>query len=246
MNEKGIYTEHVEPDTNACRTGEEEIRTEEPEEPVPTAIVRVKPEQDALVKAFYDQAVGLLDYAEKAVVETEEDYLLRVNDLTVIRTLRKALEEKRKEYTGPINEHLGDINAAFKTFTAPLAQADSITTKTMLDYRQKQTLIRQEQERINQLRIDAANAEMELKGELSESVDLVEVAPVAQKTTHSDLGSAGMTDCWKWEVIDFSLVPDEYKMINHAVLTPAAKSFKDTRTIPGIRIYNEPGIAVRR
>ncbi|GAI94168.1 unnamed protein product, partial [marine sediment metagenome] len=49
---------------------------------------------------------------------------------------------------------------------------------------------------------------------------------------------------WKWEVVDFALVPDSYKMINSGVLTPVVKASKGKIEIPGIRIFNEPIIAV--
>ena len=85
---------------------------------------------------------------------------------------------------------------------------------------------------------------MELKGELTESVNLVEVAPEVPKRVSTDMGTVAQRNNWKWEVIDFTIVPDSYKMINAGVLTPIVKASKGKIQIPGIRIFNEPGIVV--
>jgi len=202
-------------------------------------------ENDTEVKAFFDQAVGLREYAEDLVILTAEDLAPVTNDLSVIAKVKKGMKDKRESYVKPLKDRAAEFIEAFKILMAPVEKADSILREKMLTYNKEQERIRQEQEEINRLRIEAANKEMALKGELTESVDLVEVAPEAPKRVSTDMGTVGQRDNWKYEVIDFALVPDEYKMINPAVLTPAAKSYKDTRTIPGVRIFNEPIIAVR-
>ena len=207
-----------------------------------TAIVKVNPQVDLAVTALYGEAVTLLTYAEAAIIKTDADVKERTNDLSIIVNLKKAIEEKRKEYVGPINEHLKAVNDAFKSFTDPLVQADTITRKKVLDYRAEQNRVRQEQERINRLRIEAAQAEMKLKGELTESVDLIEVQPAAPSIIRTDLGTSSYVNRWKAEVVDFALLPDEYKLPNMPMLNSAARSYKDTRTIPGVKIYNEPDI----
>jgi hypothetical protein len=115
----------------------------------------------------------------------------------------------------------------------------------MLDFTREQDRIRSEQEEINRKRQEAAEAEMKLNGELSESVNLVEVSPEAPKTVATDLGTAGQRDNWKWEVVDFALLPDEYKVVDSSLLTAVAKKHHDQKPIPGVRFFNEPIIAVR-
>lgn len=209
-----------------------------------TAIVKVNPGIDAEVVAFYNEAIKMQEYASARTIANIEDTKIATNDLSLIAKIKKALEEKRKEYVKPLQDHVKDINEVFKTLMHPIEEADRITRTGMLDYQREQTRIRQEQERINQMRLDAAKAEMELKGELTESVGLVEVMPEAPKRVSTDMGTAGQRDNWKYEVIDFSLVDDQWKMINAGVLTPVVKASKGKIIIPGIRIYNEPIIAV--
>ena len=213
-------------------------------EPAPTALISIRPETDITVTSLYAEALTILRYAELREINIADDLKPATDDLSIISKIKKAFEEKRKEYLKPLQEHQQAIRTAFDTLLEPILQADKITRGKILAFQQEQEAKRKEEERINALRLEAARAEMELKGEIREPVDLVEVSPEAPKRVSTDMGTAGLRDNWKWEVLDFALVPDEYKMINPAVLTPAAKSYKDQRRIPGVRIYNEPIIAV--
>lgn len=214
-------------------------------EPAVVTLTLTHPDSDVLVVAFWKQAWGLMQYAEGLVIATGDDMKPAIDSLAVISKLKKAVEVKRKEYLQPFKEHIDEVNLAFKRLLEPILAADTITRDKMIVYNLEQERIRREQEEINRKRMEAAEAEMRLKGELSESVNLVEVTPEAPKTVKGDFGSAGMTDHWKYEVFDFALVPDDYKMINTGVLTPVVKASKGKITIPGIRIFNEPFVSVR-
>jgi len=251
MSNKGTCQKHGEfiltegcPQCLAEKRGESIPEVIEAETSTTTAIVQIEPQKDTEVINLYNEALKLQEYAESRVVATVDDMKPATDDLNIISKLKKALEEKRKEYTQPINDHLKAVNEAFKTLMEPIEQADSINREKILAFQLKQKLIREEQERINALRLEAAQKEMELKGEITESVDLVEVSPEAPKRVSTEMGTIGQRDNWKWEVMDFSLVPDEYKMINAGILTPVVKASKGKIVIPGIKIFNEPILAV--
>jgi len=227
------------PDPNAWRTGEEEVRTE------PETAVALRPGEDIEARNHYEEALRLLEYAEKRVIASLEDNKAASDDLTIISRLKKQMEVKKREYLDPLRVQAEAIRETYSTLMDPILAAEKLTKDKMLAYDSEQRRIRAAQEEINRKRIEAAQEEMKLKGELSESVNLVEVVPEAPKTIKTFMGTSGTKENWKWEVIDFALVPDTYKMINPAILTPTAKSYKDTRTIPGIRIYNDPIIATR-
>ena len=211
---------------------------------VDTALIQVNPQMDNAVIALHEQSLKLEQYATTLVITNNDDVKSATNDLSIISGLKKAIEEKRKEYTQPINDHLKAVNEAFKTFVEPLYRADRITRDKMLEYHQEQERIRLEQEEINRKRMEAAEAEMKLTGELSESVNLVEVIPEVPKRTSTDMGTAGLRDNWKYEVVDFASLPDEFKIADTAMLNSIAKKHHDQKQIPGVRFYNEPIIAV--
>ncbi len=201
--------------------------------------------EDVEVRGYYSDGVRLLDFAHCRVISTIEDNKAASDDLVIIADLKKKMEAAKKGYLDPPNEQIRAIRETYDLLMAPVLEAEKLTKDKMLAYNAEQERIRKETEDINRKRIEAAEQEMKLTGELSESVNLVAEVQPAPKKVSTMLGTSGQKDNWQWRVINFALVPDEYKIINPAILTPTAKSYKDTRTIPGIRIYNKPGIATR-
>ena len=206
-----------------------------------TAIIHVRPDADQVVTALYQEGVKLQQYAESRVIASIKDIKEATNDLSIIARLKKALEEKRVGYVAPINEHLKAVNAFFKSFVEPLNQADAITRRKVLEYRAEQERIRLEQERINRLREEAARAEMQLKGELTESVGLVQVRDEEPARYRTDSGTLGKAMVWKFEVVDFSLLPNEYKL---ADMVKIRKVVTAEVSIPGVKAWQEESLRV--
>ena len=213
-----------------------------PEIEVATALVKVKPEIDIQVLSFLAESNRLRDFAEARVITTADDLLPATDDLSLIAKLKKAMEDKRKEYVKPLQDHVKAVNDTFKTLMEPIETADSVTRGKILAFQLKQKLIREEQEKINALRMEAAKKEMELKGALTESVNLVEVIPELAKRTTTDMGSVGMRDHWTFEVVDFAFLPDEYKMPDATKIGKVVRA--GLHTIPGVKIWNEPTLAI--
>ena len=214
------------------------------EEPTTTAIA-FRPGEDVEVLSYYAEGQKLLDYAEGRYIRAIEDYKVAVDDLSIISRLKKAMESKRKEYIEPLKTQTDAINLTYMTLIEPVLRADKITRDKMLAYDTRVRAERAEQERINNLRMEAAKAEMALTGELTESVNLVEVTPEPAKTARTDLGTSSMTDRWTYEVIDETIIPREYLVIDHAQLSAIAKSHHDRKNIPGIKFVNKPIITMR-
>lgn len=206
-----------------------------------TAIIHVRPDADPRVTALYQEGVRLQQYAEARIIESDQDIKDATDDLSIIAKLKKAIEEKRKEYVVPIGDYLKAVNETFKQFTEPLNQADAITRRKVLDYRAEQERIRLEQEKINRLREEAARAEMQLKGELTEPVGLLKVQDEAPARYRTDSGTLGTGKVWKFEVVDFSLLPNDYKV---ADIVKIRKVVIAGATIPGVRAWQEESLRV--
>lgn len=213
--------------------------------PPTLATVRVQPGRDEAVVALLNEVTRIKEYADKRVVKTPQDDIDATNDLAAISELTKAVQDKRKEYVGPLNEHVKAINDAFKLLTEPLEQANKITRDKMTAYRLELQRIQREQEEINRKRIEAAEAEMKLKGELTESVNLVEVDE-APKLTRAEMGTSGLVDNWKFRIVDLEKLPREYMVPDEAMLNSIAKKQHDKKQVPGVEFYNEPGLRVTR
>jgi len=207
-----------------------------------TALVKVNPETDTQVLMFLAESNRLRDFAEARVITTVEDLQPANDDYIIIGKLKKAMEDKRKEYVKPLQDHVKSINDAFKTLMEPIEVADRITGEKILAFQLKQKLIREEQEKINALRLEAAQKDAALhNGEISEPVNLVEVIPEVSRRVSTDIGTTGQKDRWTFEVIDFALLPDEYKMPDATKIGKVVRA--GLHTIPGIKIWNEPILA---
>lgn len=211
-------------------------------EPQTTTLVQIAPAANAAVAILYQEGIRALQYAEARAVRTDDDVKAATDDLSIIAGRKKVMEEWRKDYTGPLNEHLKSVNEAFKKFIGPWNAADTLNRSKILVYRVEQERVRQEQERINSLRMEAAKAEMVLKGELSEPVALVPVADAAPTRYRTDVGTTGTAKVKKWEVVDLKLVPLEYMVIDATKVGRVVRA--GIPSIPGIRIYEEETLRI--
>ena len=208
-------------------------------------ILAKRPGSDMEVIGHFGEALRVLEFAKARVIATVEDVKLTNDDLALISKLKKAMETKRKSLLDPLKAQSDAIRETYTFLMAPVLEAGEIYREKMLAYNAEQDRIRKEQEEINRKRQEAAEQEMRLKGELSESVGLVEVMPEASKKVSTELGSSGQRDNWKWQVEDFALLPDEYKVVDGSMLTAVAKKHHDQKQVPGVRFYNKPIITVR-
>ena len=199
---------------------------------------------DAEVAVHHATGLKLLEYAQSMTISTLEESKLAVSDLASIATCKKAMEAKRKEKLAPHKEQVDAIQATYKELMAPVLEAESILKNKQLVFLNEQKRIQAEQERINQQRYEAAQSEMALKGELSESVNEIEVIE-APKTVHGAIGNSGLVDHWTFEVIDLLEVPREYLIVDQAMLSMIARKYHDQKPVKGIRFINKPYLATR-
>jgi len=213
------------------------------EQPETTALVQIAPAEDIAIKALVIETEKALAFAKARVIKSEDDKKLASDDLKLIGGLTKALTAKQTEYTKPLNDYKASILATFKEILAPLTQAEQITKSKILAYNAEVARRRQEEEEINRKRQEAAEAEMRLNGELSESVNLVEVEPEAAKRVTTAFSSVGERANWTYEVENFALLPDEYKLADTAMLNAIAKKHHDKKEVLGVRFFDKPIIA---
>lgn len=211
------------------------------EENTSTGMV-LRPGEDLEARGYFEEARKALKYAERRVISTAEDVKLATDDLSLISRLKKVMENKRKALLDPLKLQSEAIRETYNFLMAPVFEADRITRDKMLAFQQEQDRIRLKQEEINRKRQEAAQEEMELKGELSESVNLVEVIPEPPKQVSTDMGTSGVVKIWKFEVIDFSLLPDRFKMENATLIGKVVRAGE--REIPGVKIWSKDTLRV--
>lgn len=207
------------------------------------ALIKVAPERDEAILKLYAEANNLLNYATAREIHIVEDLKPATDDLALISKVRKALEEKKKEYVGPIRAHLDAFNDAFKRFIEPLVQADQINRHKVLAFNAEIARKRAEAEAIEAEKLSLAQREAALNGgEIT--VDLTPVAKPdeAPRRVSTGMGTASTMVIRKYRVVDFSKLPDQYKIENSALLNKVVKA--GIPEIPGVEIYTEETLRV--
>ncbi|PPD57370.1 hypothetical protein [Dehalogenimonas etheniformans] len=210
-------------------------------EPI-TALIRVSPDADAVLRDLFSQGVCLNNLATGRIIASQESAKDAADDLAVIAKFKKAVEEKGKEYTDPINAHLKAVRETVKGLLAPFEAADLINRQKLLAYHQEEERKRREIEEINRLREEAARREAELSGtgEISESVSQLPV-PFVAKNVRGSLGTAGTSKIWKWECVDQAQVPEQFKVLDAGRIR---KVIEAGGGVPGIKAWQEETIRV--
>jgi len=153
----------------------------------------------------------------------------------------KAIEKKRKSFTQPLNQSLGEINSTFKELVKPLEIAKDILTQKVMDWRDtEKQKIQAEQERIRkeeERRRKIQEAHKEKGHEVSEPIVMAKPKPLKETdTTH-------IRKVWEFEIIEMAKIPHEYLMVNKSFIREAIRD--GVRIIPGIRIYQEERMVIK-
>lgn len=209
-----------------------------------TAVVKIGPEFDPGFHALKEQVTGIQKYSEGRIIKSDEDVKPAVDDLTLIGQVMKAVEDLRKQYVGPLNDHVKAINATFKTLTEPLDQANTVTRRKIQDYRTETERRRMEAEEINRQKDELARKEAALNGG-EFTVDTTPVVVPAAPAAHvrTDAGTLGTRKVRKARVIDFAKLPDAYKLENTRLLATAATS--GVKEIAGVEFFWDESLTVR-
>jgi hypothetical protein len=204
-------------------------------------------------------------------IATGEQYTSAAAVLREVKTRAKALDDWRKSITKPMDEAKARVMALFKLPIEALAQAESSIKGAILAWDREQDRIRKaeearlleerrkEQERLAQLaqaaqqavdkerqdknnaRINAIKAAVFEKRALAAAAAPLAVPPPAPK-------AAGVStrQVWKFEVEDFSKLPDSFKLANTEMLGQVARSTKGKMEVPGVRFYVEDVVVGRQ
>lgn len=206
--------------------------------------VALRPGEDLEAHGYFEEAQKLLEYATALVITSDEVVKGATNDLSIISTLKKAMDDKRKSLLEPLKAQMDAIRDTYNYLMAPVLEADKITRGKILAYRQEQERKRQETEEIARMEREAAERKAALTGEPVVAPEPVEKMPDSPDHYRAEAGTLGKSTLHKWEVIDFALVPDNYKKIDAGAVTNVVKSSKGKIIIPGIKVWSEESLRV--
>lgn len=159
--------------------------------------------------------------------------------LAQCRTFRKAVEERRKALVKPFNDRVDAINQQVKELLQPVTNTESQATQAITEYK------RLEFERYLQ-EIERNKADAEANFDPATSLVPEPIADLPTPTidkVETDAGKVGFMTMWLWEVVDATLIPKDYWVLDTVKINKAVKS--GTRAISGIRIYSQQTPTVR-
>jgi len=194
------------------------------EAPPGTALVRLNPGADEKIMALSDEILKIFLYANSLQVTTTEEAKMATNDLTSISNMKKAIEEKRKEYKAPILDYGRQIDHAFEMVAAPLESADKMLRQKLLTYNQKIEAERQRLIDINRLKEETARLEAEAaraKGQEPPPPPALVDVPDERNHVRADIGTTSTQRIIDKEKVDEAVA-------------------KGCKEIPGIHIWFEP------
>lgn len=210
-----------------------------------TALLRVRPDVDPAVVSLQGEITGLAKYAESRAITCDADVKSATEDLSLMAKLKKALTDKRKEWLTPIKEKLDAVDAVFRSLSTPLDLADRTTRTKILGYRAEQERIRLAAEAIEREKNELAKREAALNGGAI-TIDLTPIEKPAEQPKHirTEVGTATGAQIWKFEVVDFKALPDEYKMADEVKIGKVVRATKGSVSIPGVRMWPEESLRV--
>jgi len=207
------------------------------------ALIKVNPEKDLVVLNLISEIAKLKDYASTITITSKDDVKAATNDLSILANLKKKIEEERQKYVRPINQHLTEINTFFKTgLTEPLAEADKTYRGKVTDFYTEEERKKRETEEIARLERETAERKAALNGEKPPEPTPEVKVYTPPPLTHAEAGTSNLMTVRKYRVIDFTKLPDQYKIENAALLNKVVKA--GIPEIPGVEIYTEEVLRV--
>lgn len=192
---------------------------------------------------------SLANLAEIKTVKSKENadaVLLTLKDAAQVP---KLIEKKRKEMVKPFNDTAKEINNYAKELVKNLPD-EILRVKGLVQDFQEELNAKEsekekklEEERLAALEEKGASGEQSLEDMMNDSlvshdIEKEEDVPVKIEKTHVK----GMKKVWTHEVVDYSLIPQDYMVIDEKAIRAAIKA--GVRDIPGLKIYQENKLAV--
>jgi hypothetical protein len=185
-----------------------------------------------------DVDAGAVDFAQAIKDEIDATDATRTTIKAPVLAAQKAIDGAAKAIADRLTPALTEVKRRHSTF---LLAKDAMVraNATMAAARAEEAAwhARQEAETTGEvaafIAADVAHAEQR-------SAEVIVFAPVLETTRMRTAAgnTSGLKDDWKYEVTDITKVPAHMLQVCDAIVKATIKS--GTRSIPGIRIFNEP------
>jgi hypothetical protein len=171
--------------------------------------------------------------ARGMVVRDKDSLTAAVDFLGKIAIAKKEVDSRRRFFVDPLNQQVKNINDLFRNYSNPLGEADRIVRNKVLVYQAEEAKrVAEEQQK----------AFEETSKHATEEFVPINIVEEPGKMVRAGAGSATTRQVWTFKIVDPSLVPDEYKMIDEKKIAAVVKA--GVRSIPGVEIYPTSSLVV--
>ncbi len=205
--------------------------------------------QSTLTTIKQDQ-ITIQQQVATITVENDEQYAMASEVLCQVKARIKKVEVKRLEYTKPLNDQIKKMNADFKAVSAPYIEMEQVIKGKIGAYVTEQRRKQEEAERQERLRrqeearklaeeqkISTQKAAAELRKQREEEEALMPKEPAPTTSVKTDTAKVVTKVVVKFEVIDPSKVPDEFKIVDEKLIRKAVNA--GAKRIAGVRIWED-------
>ena len=176
------------------------------------------------------QAQFIVKKARQMIVQDKDSLTAAVDFLGNIALAKKEMDSRRRFFTDPLNQQVKSINDLFRDYSEPLVEADKTVRSTVLAYQAEEAKKAAEEQQRAYEEARTTESFVPIMGEEPE------------KTVRASAGSASTRQVWTFKIVDPSLVPDEYKLIDEKKIAAVVKA--GIRQIPGVEIYSTSSLVV--
>jgi hypothetical protein len=211
------------------------------------ATIRINPEADAVFLDMKKAAQRLLEWGKVRVIDNAADEKSAGEDLGACSTLLKKLNAAKEEWTIDIKTNLELVSGAFNDVIKPLQEIEKTLKEKVIAYRAEKKRQAAIIEEANRIAIDNARKEAAAhNGEISTPVIINPVPVAPAKHIYAATGTLGETETWDFEIVDFKLLPDEYKIITADLvkIRKAVVKNKGKLFIPGVNQFKKEGLRI--
>lgn len=196
----------------------------------------------------FDGEIARWESDAKALTVNSDETAETATEMTgQVKRLAKQIDDRRKEIIAEPDSYVRKVNGFVKPLQDRLKALESYIKRKFAEYAYQVELERREFERKQREAAVRLQAELDKEAK-AKGVEPVQVAPVAvsirKEPTRSDSAVASSVMVMKHRVTDPALVPREYLAVDDAAIKAGIKA--GIRAIPGVEIYEEAEVRVRR
>lgn len=198
------------------------------------------------------------------LIVTENNFNEWSENLFAIKKAIKQVNDKRMDFTRPLEEAKKKLIAEARGVTDPMEATVELVEAALLVYQlevqrkaeeHERFLVQQELERLEKEKEELVEQAVDNESDYAlDEAEVVEqqieevkhVSTEVSATKRTNFVTTSISKKWAFELLDFSKVPDEYKMLNEVKIRKMISGEYGTHEIAGLNIYQKASLSSRR